>query len=41
MAGHVLMSVNNLRSGGRSKFCRQDDEILSGVETKFLLENGA
>ena len=42
-AGHAEMSVNNPRSGGRSptKFCRLDDEILSGVGRKFLLQNGA
>ena len=42
-AGHAEMSVNKLRSGGRSptKFCRLDDEILSGVGRKFLLQNGA
>ena len=42
-AGHVEMSVNKLRSGDRSptKFCRLDDEILSGVGRKFLLQNGA
>ena len=32
-AGHVEMCVKKLRSGGRSstKFCRQDNEIISGV----------
>ena len=42
-AGHAEMSVNKLRNGGRSptKFCRLDDEILSGVGRKFLLQNGA
>ena len=42
-AGLAEMSVNKLRSGGRSptKFCRLDDEILSGVGRKFLLQNGA
>ena len=42
-AGLAEMSVNKLRSGGRSptKFCRLDDEILSGVGRKFLLQNDA
>ena len=42
-AGHAEMSVNKLRSGGRSptKFCRLDDEILSGVGRIFLLQNSA
>ena len=42
-AGHVEMSVNKLRSRDRSptKFCRLDDEILSGVGRKFLPQNGA
>ena len=37
------MSVNKLRGGDRSpiKFCRLDDEILSGVGRKFLLQNDA
>ena len=42
-AGPAEMSVNKLRNGVRSptKFCRLDDEILSGVGRKFLLQNGA
>ena len=42
-AGHAEVSVNKLRSGDRSptKFCRVDDEIISGVGRKFLLQNGA
>ena len=42
-AGHVEMCVKKLRSGGRSstKFCRQDNEILSGVGRKFILQNDA
>ena len=42
-AGYVEMSVNKLRGGDRSpiKFCRLDDEILSGVGRKFLLQNDA
>ena len=42
-AGHMEMCVNKLRSGGRSstKFCRLNDEILSGEGRKFLLQNGA
>ena len=42
-ASHVEMCVNKLRSGGRSstKFCPLDNEILSGVGTKFLLPNSA
>ena len=36
-AGHVEMCANKLRSRGRSstKFCPLDNEILSGVGTKF------
>ena len=42
-AGHVEMCVNKLRSGSRSstKFCPLDNEILSGVGTKVLLQNSA
>ena len=42
-AGHVKMCVNKLRSGGRSstRFCPLDNEILSGVGTKLLLQNSA
>ena len=40
-AGHVEMCVNKLHSGvgPPPKFCRLNDEILSGVERKFLLQN--
>ena len=42
-AGHVDMCVDKLGSRGSStpKFCRLDDEILSGVGRKLLFQNGA
>ena len=42
LAGHVDFCVNKFWSGGRSstKSCGVDNEILSGVGRKILLQNG-